>query len=98
MFIFNLPQNMAPMRTARGVDPKRTQVQPARPRFMPKPLDNHMAMQLGPTDESIMGYGPQGTFTSTALSVESRKRAMAQMGRDNSLINMVNDTRKGRRF
>lgn len=89
---------MSPMRTAKGVDPRRTQITPPRPAFMPRPFENHMASQLGPTDESIMGYGPQGSFTATTLSVESRRKAMAQMGRDNSLINMVNNTRLGRRF
>lgn len=98
MFVFNLPQRVDPMSTSKSPRPGLTDVTPPGPRFNRRPMRNYQAEQIGPTDPNLMGYGPFGTFTSTAMSVESRRRAMAQMRRDTSLINLANNNWNGGRF
>lgn len=94
MLLFNLPPKINHPQIAKGVDLDKTKVVPPQPMFQQRPFDNFQALALGPTDESLMGYGPQGTFTATSISVNSRNKAMAQMGRNASLVNLVNDRRR----
>ena len=96
MFVWNLPGRSTPMGISKGVDPRKTEVSPAGPLFQPKKFDNFQAASLGPMEEYLMGYGPQGSFSATSMRIESQNRAFTQMGKDMTLVNLVNGKRRGR--
>jgi len=94
MLIFNLPQRTDPVSVSRGIDKDRTRVRPPKPAFVPRPFKNYMAMPYN--DESLMGYGPHGTFTATTMMGESQRQAFSDMRNNSSIISMINDKRRGR--
>ena len=94
MLLFNLPPRINHPDIAKGVDLDKTKVVAPPPMFQRRPFINFQAEAIGPTEEYLMGYGPQGSFTPTSMSVASRHRAMTQMNKNSSLINLMNDRRR----
>lgn len=91
MLVFNLPQNMAPMRTAKGVNPASTQVMPPQPMFQPPQFNNYFSLR---SDASIMGYNNYGNFTATSMTGESQHRAMVDMANNMSIVGLTNNRRR----
>lgn len=95
MLLFNLPKEINHMKISKGVNIDATKVTPPPPMFQIRPFNNYMTEAMNTvSDESLMGWNNQGTFTPTNMVNNSTRSSLYQLSLDASITEMINERKR----